>query len=1170
MEEFVIKNIKQKVIRSIELTGNPKTNVVKYIVNDKNIAKYKHTINDSELLRMIESIDENHVYSEKYGRHKMNYIDGIISVEVGYNVSKYNQINKHDGIMVLEHWEWIDNNKDKKDDVGNPLKPDFRLVPCFGEDGNKIVEEFKRVIVASGHNRSKKSLFVRKDLFEKIDKILLGGIDEFKKTNNYPLYRKGYAKWNAYYGLASTDSKVVSYVPKIVVVDNFTRQTEDVFDIVKQKKLLNPSWDMKDNKNKYIKEYSVDNNIKKVCEILPFDGAGLVSVECAKKWSEELEITNRNNKSYIPAAFQIRVIPGIKGNLYTFDIAEFAKINGWVITDIKGNTHDLRTEQVDIILTKSQMKFIDLFDNDIEKWRKKFDEPIIWRKLDDDGNETKEIECSYKRTFNISEYSEDLCDLKSKTLTAYQHWQTVNNTDEEIESSTKDTVEMLRKISTDMNEFLKFRSCTEEAEDGSTNKEWKRIPPYYRAALYATAENKKVIFADEYFKNKVSNDVKGTINRALTGKLYISGNYQVLTPDIYALAQYAFGKRGKAVEGLLQSEEIYSAWWISKNNKAIKENKANKSFMCDELALIRNPHIYMEARIAKMISQDDVERYENMCKWFRYQTTGILTDSYSTIPLALGTADFDGDHIATTNCQEYIGAVKRARATGDGNTIDIEFEDCTGETNDNSVSADISNIHKLMDFDALAYQNNIGTVIDKVTMLWGVLKDNIDADLVRKYVKIMDVVGQLTIDAAKSGEFEAIPYDIIKFLKDYTILKPYFMKYLQKNERKKKREENAIENATFFCNDEKNIKKQMMFSEDDTNLNRMCKYMEGKLKEIKQNVNEQEFDVNKFLQIFTTKEPSETSKLYITIRDILTQLVDEHSVLYKELLKDESDDAIENKMNHYKYFYINARNELLYACKLSDEKSINKVLNCLVYMCYVEKAFMDTDNAKNILWNCFEDEMIQRVKEDCTDKDIDYSNIADRIKKSQQLKKRKLDKYLTEKSLYIHELEKKEKKYSDIIIRKEDIALINDKISAANLLEHNIKSDREILLKRLYSVLMVISKRLESDREVGKNRIMAHIINSFTIRQNSNGHINYSAIAKLCGFTDYQRKNIKSYIKDLSDLGAITISDNRMADIKIKVIYDKIDVGMDIDSNYISTVDYKSACEDILRLFKVA
>ena len=120
------------------------------------------------------------------------------------------------------------------------------------------------------------------------------------------------------------------------------------------------------------------------------------------------------------------------------------------------------------------------------------------------------------------------------------------------------------------------------------------------------------------------------------------------------------------------------------------------------------------------------------------------------------------------------------------------------------------------------------------------------------------------------------------------------------------------------------------------------------------------------------------------------------------------------------------------------------------------------------------------------------------------------------------------------------------------------------LLKRLYSVIMVISKRLETDRSVGKNKVMAHIINPFTIRQNSNSHINYSSIAKLCGFTDYQRKNMKSYLKDLSDLGAITVSENRMADISIKVNYEKIDIAKNKVCSCVSPVDYKRACMEII------
>ena len=63
-----MKNIVHKVIRNIELKGYPKTNKIKYIENDKNVAKYKHSVNDSELLRMIEAIDSQNVFIETYGK----------------------------------------------------------------------------------------------------------------------------------------------------------------------------------------------------------------------------------------------------------------------------------------------------------------------------------------------------------------------------------------------------------------------------------------------------------------------------------------------------------------------------------------------------------------------------------------------------------------------------------------------------------------------------------------------------------------------------------------------------------------------------------------------------------------------------------------------------------------------------------------------------------------------------------------------------------------------------------------------------------------------------------------------------------------------------------------------------------------------------------------------
>jgi len=1144
LEEKNIKNIKQKVIRNIELKrdpkGKPATNIVQYITNDRNVAKYKHTVNDSELLRVIEAIDENHVYTEVYGNRKLTYIEGLISVHiVGYGVSKYNSIKKENGILILEHYQWIEGME----------KP----VPCFQDADEKIPvqERFKRLIVGSGHSRGKKALFVREDIFDSVNKILLGGIDELSKENNYPLYDKGYAKWSSYYGLASTDSKAIKDTPNIVVVDDFERETEDVFDVVIQTKSFTiPKRECgQDEKNKYNKKYEVEVNQKCPKKILPFDGAGLVSVECAAKWAEDLDIKNGYGKRYIPAAFQFRAIPGMKGNLYTFDIMDFAKDNGWIITDIYGKTHDLKNEPIDIILTKSQVKFLALFNGDISKWREQFDVKI------EDEDKTWE----YKRTFNISEYSEDSCDLRSKMLTAYQHLQTVQNTSDEIESMTKDTVDMLKKISCDINEFLKYRSCTADEENSSTKKEWSRIPPYYRAAYYAAKENKPIIFADNYFKNKVKEDIKGAVNRALAGKLYITGNYQVLTPDIYALAQYAFGKRGSEVTGLLKSEEIYSAWWIAQNSKMSK--KKDNSFACDKLALIRNPHIYMEARIARMVSAKDEQRYEAIRKWFRYQITGIVTDSFSTIPLALGTADFDGDHIAATNCKEYIAAVERTRAGKNGNTIDVEFADSTTQDNaDKKEAADVSDIKKLMEFDVLAFQNNIGSVIDRVTMLWGAVGEepNEDETEIRKYIRIMDIVGQLTIDAAKTGEFEAIPSDIKKFITAKNILTPYFMKYLQKNEKKKRKEKVAKENAAIFLIDSETTaaekeeieKKQARFSDVDCNLNRICKHMEKKVEAIKVEINESKFDVEEFLPIFITEKPNETSKLYIKLRAVLKKLTIEHSSLHKGLMIDDADKKKEDKEKYYNYFYAYARNMLLQVCKLSQEKSINKVLNCIVYICYGAPDFIDNNNTKNIMWNCFGEELVERAKGTFVDKQMDYSDIEKRVEKTRALKQKKLAVYTKTQPVIMKEIDEA---VNPIIIRDKEINLINFVISEETLkgcgFDNNKVKEKVEELKKLYAVLMVISKRLGNESTI-------------SIRENGNNRINYSNIAKLCGYSDYQRKKIKEQLADLDKLGAIKISTRDMSSLKMKVLYDKIEDA--ITESLVDSEDYIKACEQIL------
>ena len=322
-----------KTIRGIDLgkctnenhNNDNTVNIADMYVDSNGRERPIHRINvfDSELLRIIETVDAANV--DRTGEH--DYLPGIISVKVDVPKlnKKWQSIIAAEGIIRVIHG--IVRHDDKE----------FHLT---GEE-----EEFKRLIVGSGHVRAQKALFVRLDIWDKVNEILLCGLDRI--WAGYPMYEKGAAKWNAYYGLASTDSIAVGF-PNIVVIPDLKCRVTDRFDFVKIDVTEDPKWKLGDPpKNRYEYHYSVEPDTERTKEsIMPFDGAGLVSVECASRWARQLGC-----EYYIPAAFQFRAIPGFKGNLYTYDIKAWGAEHGWVITDIKGKAHDTRNEIIDAIMT---------------------------------------------------------------------------------------------------------------------------------------------------------------------------------------------------------------------------------------------------------------------------------------------------------------------------------------------------------------------------------------------------------------------------------------------------------------------------------------------------------------------------------------------------------------------------------------------------------------------------------------------------------------------------------------------------------------------------------------------------------------------------------------------------------------------------------------------------
>lgn len=378
----------------------------------------KVSVAESELLRILKHLEDKDLTDKD--------VDSIISLKVGKNVKKYDYLIGCKGYIKLAKFECKYEQEYNAEKGNVKHKKNGQITHRI----DKSVETYKSMLTGAGHSRNCKSLFIHTDVVNKMNKILLCGIPD-----NIVYGRP--AKWNAYYAMCTTDSEPVKDLPNMVVIDDFekcvTEHVDEVEEYVERNKKL----------------YRVHNNVKRKVKIKPFDGAGLVTPQCAAKWSLELNIRNKTGKRYIPAAFQFRAIPGIKGELFVIDIYGFMKeYNVKYIKDIWGRVWDLSKDKIDCILTKSQFKFYDLYES-YEHWKTEFEKKLY----------------GYKRTFNICSYAEYPDDLKKMTMLSYQPLQTIKFTDEEIKKLTQYGIDLFWRICTDVNEFIKYRGLLSEDND---------------------------------------------------------------------------------------------------------------------------------------------------------------------------------------------------------------------------------------------------------------------------------------------------------------------------------------------------------------------------------------------------------------------------------------------------------------------------------------------------------------------------------------------------------------------------------------------------------------------------------------------------------------------------------------------------------------------------------
>ena len=998
------------VINRDDLSEDDKKKYDKAVTRKISHDKRKHMIltAESELIRIIRFLSKEDEVSKrktKGSRINRDYVGNMLSLKVGRSYTKY---------------------RDK-------MKASKGIITYNGK-------KYKRIIVSSSHSRTQKAMLVAENIWDKAMDILLCGIDP-------NIEYKFMSKWNSYIGLAATDSIPVS-MPNIVVVDDKEILMKAKVDVVREV----DTWDKKGNiQRKFSVLY---DKVKRIPTNL-FDGAGIVTVKKAEEWSKEL------NLDYIPASFQFRCIPCLKGKLYTMPIEEFAKTyNVSKIIDINGKEWDLFTDKIDCILTKSQFKFHDIYES-VEAWRKEFDREVH----------------GYKRTFNISEYDVAFSELEDATVMAYQPLQTLTFSEDGIKRLCNPTVKNYVAACKSVEGFLKFRGVCSE-DDKEDDIEWLEYPPYYHAMYYNHS-----LFNDGFIKKKMKQDLKSAKERAYVGKITVKGNYQTLTPDLFALMQHIFGL---PVTGLLKYNQIYSNYW----NHHLEGTPW--------VDIIRSPHIAQEHSPVQVVTSGAME------KWFVYQKTGIVIGVFgNTVALKANSADFDGDHVLTVDSPVICEAAIKQFS----NTIyheKTEYPYVKGKKKNNIV---VSNMDETIECDYKGYKNNIGNVINPISVLWSVG----GSGEVQDFIKVMSIVGSITIDYAKHGEEADIPKCILMLLKKHQ--KPYFMKYLRSGKKKRSQEKELKAVGELVGSD---IETEL-FDNTDCTMNRICHHMEGQIGSIDMDINiEEEFHWERLIASL----PDITSYRYKKVRD---KLIEMQEWLYeinnaKYCNTEDTNDSVQEYNKNYDLLYEYAKAELLAIVR--DEAEL---LDMLITIYYSDKKFMEKYNDKTVLWGCFGEQLIERSK--CNFSYLSNSDMDRLLKRGGKAKKHLEDlKEYREKNFQIWEFENEKNVDREVTLYKEDIQWIKKSIPT--------KTERCTDCRRLMLVLAYICRKCDID--------------AISIIHNKNNRITKSALCKLA---DIDRRYFDEDIKILAELCLLDISVDKYNHLTLK------NVQMNMDCNEILFTD---------------
>jgi hypothetical protein len=431
-----------------------------------------------------------------------------------------------------------------------------------------------------------------------------------------------------------------------------------------------------------------------------------------------------------------------------------------------------------------------------------------------------------------------------------------------------------------------------------------------------TASNKKLpssIYARAVYKNEeMLNDkcvreylykmVKKIINDFKCGKIYLPSSFRLLCPDLIFMMEFIGGLEPV---GALEPNEF---WSKSINGQCL-----------GEWLIERNPHICASEHTvlngtANYLLDKYCSHFANVC----------MINSKSITNARLNGADFDGDLVLVLKNNIMVKGVHKDKPV----VIDIEDKILA--------KSEEYNIDNIIKTTILSMDNRIGNLSNVATCYHN--KKPSTEEQKEKYLKFIDLTSILTgkeIDYSKTN----VRFNMPRYISKYSKPLPHFMKY----------------NSVYYS-------KQNKFSYSQSNMNRLCRFIEKWEKKIRYKYTIKTFDANIMIDSDISWDEDKFNKIeevYFEFNLMKQELSKQNGMKkdsdnYKNFFGDLTNMEIDNTHINWQYYYDIFREK----CK-KIVKNPKELANYAVFLCY----FKYPKRNRNFCWIVSDEGIIENIPE---------------------------------------------------------------------------------------------------------------------------------------------------------------------------------------------------------------